>query len=165
MRPALLSVVALMFLLLPFLLLTTSVQKLVGLDLHVPPAASEIPPDPPGTVEDLRVRVQGKSIVVSAKVRKTDVGASAGDVEERIVEVPATAEGLDLAGLQGALRVFKRLDPERAKVLLEPDDAVPGKDVVFLMDAVRADADGELFGEVALGSIAPETAATLETPE
>ena len=152
-RPALLSVVALMFLLLPFLLLTTSVQKLVGLDLHVPPASSEIPPDPAGTVEDLRVQVTGKKLVVSAKVRKTDVGASEGDVHERLVELPPVDDGLDLAGLQDALRSFKRLDPERAKVLLEPDDAVPGKDVVFLMDAVRADGTGELFPEVALGGV------------
>lgn len=145
-----------MFLLMPFLLLTTSVQKLAGIDLHVPPAAATLPPDPVGDVEDVVVDVVGQDLVVSASVRRTDVGASEGDVQQRVVELPRTTDGLDLAGLQDALRQLKRIDPDRKKVLLAPDDAVPGKDVVHLMDALRGDADGELFPEVALGGQAAE---------
>ena len=155
-RPALLSIVGLMFLLMPFLLLTTSVQKLVGIELHVPPAAATLPPDPAGVVEDLVVNVVGEDLEVSASVRRTDVGADAGDVQVRVVELPRTDEGLDLAGLQTALRQLKAIDPERRKVLLAPDDAVPGAHVVHLMDALRSDASGELFPEVALGGQLPE---------
>lgn len=140
-----------MFLLMPFLLLTTSVQKLVGLDLHVPPAAATLPPDPAGIVEDLVVDVLGEDLRVSASVRRTDVGADAGDVQQRVVELPGTEDGLDLAGLQLALRQLKSVDPDRDAVLLAPDDGVPGGDVVHLMDALRSDAHGELFPEVALG--------------
>ncbi len=141
-----------MFLLLPFLLLTTSVQKLVGLDLRIP-SSGDLPPELPGAVEDLTVRAEGKTLTVQASVRKSDVGANIGETEARVVEVDPAGEALDLAGLQAALRTFKRLDPERTRVLLIPGDAVPGRDVVLLMDAVRADRDGELFPEVALGGI------------
>ncbi len=141
-----------MFLLLPFLLLTTSVQKLVGLDLRIP-SSGDLPPELPGAVEDLTVRATGKELTVQASVRKSDVGANIGETEARVVEVAADGEALDLAGLQAALRTFKRLDPERTRLLLVPADEVPGRDVVLLMDAVRADGQGELFPEVALGGI------------
>ena len=150
-----------MFLLLPFLLLTTSVQKLVGLDLRIP-SSGDLPPELPGAVEDLTVRVTAKDALVQAQVRKSDVGANIGETETREVEVPATGEALDLAGLQAALRSFKRLDPERTRVLLVPDDSVPGRDVVLLMDALRGDADGELFPEVALGGIQDSPEAPVE---
>jgi len=140
-----------MLLLMPFLLLTTSVQKLVGLDLHVPPAAATLPPDPAGIVEDVVVEVVGSEIEVTASVRRTDVGADAGDVQQRVVELPPVEDDLDLGGLQATLRSLKTIDPDRKKVLLSPDDSVPGRDVVHLMDALRGDADGELYPEVALG--------------
>lgn len=132
-----------MFLLLPMLLLTTSVQKLAGIALHLP-GLSELPPELPGTVENLEVHL-GEAWRIQASVRRSDVVTSAGDVEVREVEVD------DLAGLQTELRAFKRLDPDRERVLLIPGDAVPAARVVATMDALRADGEGVLFPQVALG--------------
>jgi biopolymer transport protein ExbD len=150
----LLSVVGLMFLLLPFLLLTTGVQKLVGLDLHIP-SSGQLPPIPSSVVESLTVRTQGRDLVIEAEVRRSDVVSSAGEVEARSTELPAVDDQLDLAGLQDALRTFKQLDPLREQVLLVPDDELPAASVVDLMDAVRADPDGDLFPNVALGGDQP----------
>ncbi len=132
-----------MVLLLPMLLLTTSVQKLVGLDLALP-GDGELPPELPGLVEGLEVHLDD-GIVVRALIRRSDVVTSEGEVEERQVEVE------DLASLQEALRSFKTLDPSHQRILVVPSDSVPTWKVVQTMDAVRGDSDGELFTEVALG--------------
>jgi len=132
-----------MFLLLPMLLLTTSVQKLVGINLHLP-GTSELPPELPGTVEELTVQL-GEAWTVQANVRRTDVVTSAGDVEQRSVEV------LDLAALQVELRGLKALDPDRERILLVPSDDVPSDRVIATMDALRSDAEGPLFPQIALG--------------
>ncbi len=142
----LLSVVALMFLLLPMLLLTTSVSKLVGLDLALAQGAGELPPPPPGAVEAVTVVVD-EHLEVTASVRRTDVVTSAGDVEVRSWEL---ARG-DARGLQGVLRDLKELDPLARRVVLAPDDAVSAAELVRLMDVVRSDSHGALFDEVVLG--------------
>lgn len=147
-RPALLSVVALMFLLLPLLLLTTSVARLVGLDLAIA-GESDLPPSPAGQVESLELLASPKQLSLRAGVRRTDVVTSAGDVEQREVVL----EPDDLAGLQEALRQFKGLDPERERALLRPTDDLPTRSVVHLMDAMRGDAQGPLYPQVALGGV------------
>ncbi|MDP6935092.1 MAG: hypothetical protein QGG40_19375 [Myxococcota bacterium] len=139
-----------MLLLLPFLLLTTSVQKLTGLALAMPGPSEEIPPEPPGTVERLRVVRTGSGFRVQADVRNTDVRASVGDVEQRDFEVS------DLTALQNILGTFKALDPRREQVTLVPAAESTTQEVVFWMDAVRNGPDGELFPKVVL-----ETSTTL----
>ncbi|MCB9759636.1 MAG: biopolymer transporter ExbD [Alphaproteobacteria bacterium] len=141
-----------MFLLLPFLLLTTSVARLIGLDLALPPAGTELPPEPPGVVESLEVEVAQRTLIVRAAVRRTDVVTSAGEVEAREQRLPPVADGLDLGGLQGTLRQLKDIDPKRARLVLAPDDALPTRQLVLLMDAVRRDRQGELYPDVALGA-------------
>lgn len=151
-RPALLSVVALMLLLMPFLLLTTSVQKLAGIDLLLAGNNSELPPEPPGIVERLTVVVHpDTALEITAQVRRSDVGAKIGETEARAERIEAGAEGLDLAALQSALRRYKGLDPEREQATLLPADSLSNGQVVNLMDAMRRDAEGELFPKVALG--------------
>ena len=136
-----------MFLLLPMLLLTTSVSRLVGLDLALAQGPGELPPPPPGTVEAVTVAV-GDALVVTAEVRRTDVVTSAGDVEARRWELSRD----DLRGLQAVLRELKARDGLANRVVLTPDDAVAAAEVVRLMDVVRSDGEGDLFGEVVLGA-------------
>ena len=145
-RPALMSIVALMILLLPVLLMATSAQKLAGLPLSVPGPADLLPPPPPGPVESLRVQRQadGSGFVVTAEVRRTDVGSSAGDTEQTTLSVA------DLPALQGQLRALKEIDPERRRIRLQPSAGTPTEEVVRMMDAVRADARGELFPNIVL---------------
>ena len=99
-----------MFLLLPFLLLTTSTQRLVGLTLSLPELGGLLPPEPPGRVERVEIEARPEGLRVHAQVRRAD--------------------------------------------------ALPGQTVVALMDAARADAQGELFPELSLATLPdapPET--------
>ena len=144
MRPALLSVVALMVLLVPFLLLTTSTVKLTGLALGMPGPSEELPPEPPGAVERLTITRVAEGYRVSADVRTTDVLASVGDVEQK------ERLAADLPALQDALYAFKALDPKRERVTLVPSADTPADEVVRWMDAVRAGPKGDLYPRVIL---------------
>ena len=140
------SVVALMVLLLPMVLLTTSSQKLTGLGLGVPGPTEELPPEPPGPVEGLRVVRVADGFVISAEVRNTDVLAQVGDTERK--EMRAN----DLSELQTALGTLKKLDPKRERITLAPNPEMETREVVAWMDAVRAGPDGELYPRVILES-------------
>jgi hypothetical protein len=149
MRPALLSVVALMLLLLPMLLMTTSAERRAGLALGVPGPDDALEPDLPGPVENLRVERDPVGYLVVAHVRNTDVVGATGDTERK--ELRAA----NLGELQAALRAFKDLDPNRMKVTLVPASDTPTEEVVRWMDAVREGPDGVLFPSVILSSGAP----------
>ena len=148
-RPALLSVVSLMMLLLPMLLMATSAQKLTGLSLLVPGATDELPPELPGPVERLEVRRVVSGYAVTAEVRNTDVGSSAGDTEQKTFIAP------DLSALQSRLRAFKSMDPERDRIRLIPAASTPTEEVVRWMDAVRRGPEGELYPRVVMESAPP----------
>lgn len=141
-RPALLSVVSLMMLLLPMLLMASSAQKLTGLALSVPGAGEDLPPELPGVVERLTVYRVDEGYRVSAEVRNTDVGSAAGDTEQKQFTES------DLRAMQQRLRAMKGLDPTRERVRLVPAADTPTDEVVRWMDAVRADDEGPLFPQV-----------------
>ncbi len=151
LRPALLSVVALLFLLLPFLLLTTSIQKLTGLDLGLAASAGELQPLPPGRVEAVEIHLDSKRLLLRAAVRTLDVTASRGDVTWSEQRLPHLPTGPDLAGLQRALRSLRQLDPERQRALVVPADDVPTARLVALLDAARESAGEPLFPDLVLG--------------
>ena len=144
MRPSLLSVIALMVLLVPFLLLTSSAQKLTGMHLGLPGSSETLPPDPIGPVESLRVRRVESGYQVEMSLRNTDVRASVGDVERR--EIPAA----DLAELQRVLNTVKQLDPQRERITLTPAGETTAAEVVALMDAVRSGPQGPLFPRIVM---------------
>lgn len=146
LRPALLSIVALMVLLLPLLLMTSSLQRRAGLSLGVPGPDEELPPELPGAVEDLRVERQATGYLVRAAVRNTDVVSAAGDTEAK--ELLAS----DLADLQAVLGTFKSMDPARERITLVPAADTPTEEVVRWMDAVRAGPTGTLFPKVILAA-------------
>ncbi len=143
--------ISLLLLLLPLLLVTTSAQKRVGLDLKVSSGAGIQVPSL-GAVESLAVHMTPGGLEVRAAVRRTDVTASSGETEERRVPLPNTVDGPDLASLQSTLREFKRLDPTRERVALLPTDEVAAGTLVAVLDAVRGDRAGPLFPTPLLGS-------------
>lgn len=145
-RPALFSVVALMVLLVPLVLVTSTGQKMTGLSLGLPGPSEELPPPPPGPVEALRVTRVPEGYRVQAAVRRTDVLASAGDVEQQ--ELLAA----DLGALQAHLVRLKALDPQRQRIHLAPAADTPASEVVRWMDAVRQGPQGPLFPEVVVES-------------
>lgn len=151
LRPGLLSVVGLLFLLLPFLLLTTSLQKLSGIDLRLAGSTSELAPLPPGQVEAIEVYVDGHALRLRSAIRTRDVTASQGDTTWSEQGLPPRDGAMDLGGLQEALGRLLALDPEHQRVLVVPGDQVPTSRVVALVDAVRARDGQPLYPEVVLG--------------
>ena len=152
MRPAFLSIITLMFLLLPFLLLTTSVHKLTGIGLGLVRSGGDLPPLPPGNLEDLVVVLDGCELLLRSAVRTVDVTASQGDITWNERHLSCAEEMPDLSGMQAALHRMKALDPKRQRITLLPAPDTPAGRVVALMDAVRQDAQGPLFPQVVLGN-------------
>ena len=149
-RPGLLSIISLLLLLLPFLLLTTSPQKLAALSFRLPAAGEGLPPLPPGPVEELSLSVQADALLLTQALRRTDVQASVGDTERRQLRLAHRSDGFDIPGLQAALRELKSIDPARERITLQPAPKSTAAQVVSLMDAMRADNVGPLFREVVL---------------
>jgi hypothetical protein len=153
-RPALFSVISLIVLLVPLLLYTSSLERRTGLALAVS-GTDDLPPEPVGPVEALRVERVAQGYALRAEVRNTDVRASAGDTERKEALLP------DLAALQSTLLVYKRLDPARTRITLHPAADTTTEEVVRWMDAVRSGPEGELFPRVVLEAApgpAPEAA-------
>lgn len=131
-RPTLLGIVTLMFLLLFFLLSTSSGQKLGVLDLRLA-APGEAPPLPhTGLVQAVRVRVVPAGYVVEFEVSSTDIAAVATTRELR------TVEAADLPALVTALGDVHRIDPaqERATLVPAPDTRAEG--LFHTLDVMRA---------------------------
>ncbi|MFT5685062.1 MAG: hypothetical protein ACI8RZ_006008 [Myxococcota bacterium] len=156
-RPAMMSVAALMVLLLPALLMATSAQKLTGLALSVPGPSEQLPPEPTGAVEKLSVSRLPSGYLITAHVRSTDVLASVGDTERKELLVA------NLTDLQIQLAVFKGLDGKRQRITLVPGADTPTEEVVRWMDAVRRGPDGELYPRIILETaiVAPPAEAPL----
>lgn len=150
LRPAMLSVwIALLLLLLPMLLVTSSPQKLAGIGLSVA-GAGELPPHA-GAVAAVAVTLDPTgSLRVVAQVRRTDVGAGVGDTSERRVDIPAKAGKVDLPLLQGALEEIQRLDPTLTRITVQPSDTASVREIVALLDAVRARGGRALYPDVVL---------------
>jgi hypothetical protein len=146
-----LAMISLLLLLLPFLLLTTSPQKLTALGFRLPAAGEGLPALPPGPVEDLVVRVEADALLLQQALRRTDLLASVGQVEHQELRLAHTGGQFDIPGLQAALRQVKALDPGRERLTLRPAQESTTAEVVRLMDAVRKDKAGPLFQEIVLG--------------
>ena len=97
------------------------------------------------------VHVDAREIVVEAELKRTDVRASIGEVERYSEIITRSGGDLDLGALQRVMRRLKRQDAGRERVTLVPSDESTTGELVSLMDALRRDASGPLFSEVALG--------------
>ena len=135
-----------MVLLLPMLLMTSSMQRRAGLVLGVPGPDEELPPEVPGAVESLRVSRDASGFLVYAAVRNTDVVSATGDTEAREFHADT------LTSLQEVLATLKRLDPARERITLVPAADTTTDEVVRWMDAVRAGPTGKLFPKVILST-------------
>jgi hypothetical protein len=142
-RPALLSMSALMMILLPTLLLITTPQKLIGISLSMAGASTEIPQTPSGLVESLHIEVTSDGFLIEAKVRKTDVLSSSGDVERKTWLLNSWSECVD------RLEQIKSLDPTRKRIQLSPLPTSSTKEVIHWMDTLQQDT---LYPEVIIES-------------
>ena len=151
-RPTLLGIVTLLFLLLFFLLSTSTGEKLASIELQA--ATGELAPLPhTGLVKSIALRVSGGAARLDFEVRTTDIAASSTAVEARALVVPALPDGrVDLAGLAAALQQIKDIDPARERLRLEPDDAVSVAELLRVLDVVHGPG-GALFPKAELGDL------------
>ena len=149
-RPTLLGVVTLMFLLLFFLLSTSSGQRLGVLDLRLA-SPGEAPPLPhSGLVKSVRVHLSKQAAHVEFEVASTDVSSSATTRELRALDVSGDEKGPEAGALLAALDSIHQIDPsqERAEVLPDPD--VPGSVLLPVLDVLRGNPTAPLFPKLSV---------------
>lgn len=150
-RPTLLGVVTLMFLLLFFLLATSSGQRLGVVDLRLA-RAGEAPPLPhAGLVKDVRVDLRPDGARVEFEVATTDIAASADTRELRAIDVASgVGGGPDLAALLAAMQKIHAIDRAQDRVTVRPATEVSTGALLAALDVVRGPADAPLFPRVSL---------------
>ncbi len=160
-RPTLLGVVTLLFLLLFFLLGTTSGEKLAVIGLRVGASTGLAPLPHAGLLKSLRVEVPGDgSVTLRATVQTTDISASATTTEDRVVVVSPRAGALDGPALDKALADLHAVDATQQRATVLPGDGVPTQALMTVLDAVRGPQNSR-FPEVVLQDLAdaPPTSA------
>lgn len=149
-RPTLLGVVTLMFMLLFFLLDTSSGERLgvVRLGLAAPEALAPLPHS--GLVQRVWVQVRGRDIVVEFTVQTTDISASSTSVEQHREVFPARDGKLDIAALNNLLLEIHTMDPAQLRAEVDPDDALPVSLLLRVLDTVRGPDNAPLFPQLLL---------------
>lgn len=150
-RPTLLGVVTLMFLLLFFLLNTSSGARLAATSLRLEAPDALVPLPHTGLLKSVHVRVQRAQITVEFELQSTDIAASATATEQHRRAFPARDGAPDLAGLLDLLDGLHRRDPSQQRARLSPDDDVPVEALLQVMDAVRGPDDAPMFPKIILG--------------
>lgn len=153
-RPSLLGVVTLLFLLLFFLLSTSSGQRLGAVALRFGGAADLAPLPHSGLLQRVKVQVGPEGAEVLAELATTDIAAASTSREQRRSLVPRGADGrLDLARLDGLLDELHRLDRSQERAEVVPADGVSTQELFEVLDLVRGDKGAPRFPNVALGGV------------
>lgn len=144
-----------MFLLLFFLLSTSSGQRLGVIDLRLA-APGEAPPLPhAGVVKAIRISVATDGARVEFEVASTDIAAAATTRELRAVDVPA-AKGNngtitpDYGALAQALTTIKGIDRSQLRAEVLPAPNLPTEILLPVLDLARGPADSPLFPRLSL---------------
>jgi len=154
-RPTLLGVVTLLFLLLFFLLGTSSGQKLAVIGLRSASAEGLAPLPHSGLRRALRVEVTaGGDVVVRSEVQTTDISASATSTASRAQPIPARGGAVDRAGLGTVLAALHAADPAQRRATVTPTDDVRTDALISVLDTVRGPANA-WFPEVSLQDAEP----------
>lgn len=154
-RPTLLGVVTLLFLLLFFLLSTSTGQRLAAVHLRLGAPEDLAPLPHHGLVKEVRVALRSGAATVEIDVQTTDISASSVAVERRAIAVPALAGGeVDLVGLAEAVERVHGVDPTQDGVRLDPDDATTVESLLRVMDVLRGPAHSPRLTRVVLDGAA-----------
>jgi hypothetical protein len=151
-RPTLLGVVTLLFLLLFFLLSTSSGQRMGAFGITLPSSEAWAPLPHTGLIQALSIHIKNQDILVVFEYSSTDIAASATTTEHYERSLPALSGKLDRAALLSLLTDLHQKDPSRTRATVIPDDAVSTEDLFIVLDLVRGSELAPLFPEVALGS-------------
>lgn len=149
-RPTLLGIVTLLFLLLFFLLSTSTGQRLGVVDVQASSVALATLPHT-GLVQDLRLRLDGAIVHVEVELQTTDIAASASTTERRRISIPPAQDRVDLLALGRALEELHALDPARQEALLLPAPDTTVETLLSVMDTARGTGGAPLFPKLVLG--------------
>jgi biopolymer transport protein ExbD len=150
-RPTLLGIVTLLFLLLFFLLSTSTGQRLGVVDLEASKVALATLPHS-GLVRSVRVLVDGAALTVVADVQTTDIAAAAESTERRTIGIPAVEGRADLRSLGQALGELHELDPSQEELTIVPSAATEVQTLLGVMDTARGTGSGAaLFPRLSIG--------------
>ena len=151
-RPTLLGIVTLLFLLLFFLLTTSTGERLAAVDLHFRDPSDVVSLPHTGLVKRLDISISNGEARLQIEVQTTDIAAAATSVEVRQVVVPAQANGrLDLVALNKALGAVKQIDPAQEQATLTPSDDLTVAELLRLLDVVRGPPGAALYPKLTLG--------------
>lgn len=157
LRPALLSLVCLLFILLPTLLITTSLQRLSALAVALSGRDNASASVEPGIIEDIEVQVEGETILLRTALRTLDIRAMTGERTWNELLLPPLDGRPDWLALRQSLQEFHRMDPSRRSIRLVPDAMTSTSTLTSLMDVVRASPEGPLFDQIELAPPQPLT--------
>ena len=150
-RPTLLGIVTLLFLLLFFLLSTSTGQRLGVHNLRLGSPADLAPLPHTGLVQSVKITLTGGTAQIVFQVQTTDISASATSTETRTVTVPPASGGaLDLVALDAALAGIHQIDPSQENASLDPDDAVLVDELFKAMDVIKGPAGSPYFPKLTL---------------
>ncbi len=149
-RPTLLGVVTLLFLLLFFLMSTSSGQRLGVVDLRLA-AAGEAPPLPhSGLVKSVRIAIEPTYVAVEFDVATTDISAAATTTELRRIDIPGKDGELDVAALVAAIEQVHAIDVAQLEAEVHPGPEVATATLLAALDVVRGTAADPRFPKVSL---------------
>lgn len=152
-RPTLLGVVTLLFLLLFFLLSTSSGQRLGVVDLRLA-AAGEAPPLPhAGLVKSVQVSITTDGARIEFEVASTDIAAAATARELRAIDIARArdgASGPDIAALSAALERVHAIDGSQERAEVRPAPNLSTDVLLSVLDAVRGAPAAPLFPKLSL---------------
>ena len=150
-RPTLLGVVTLAFLLLFFLLTTSAGARLSTLALVAPESATGANLPHPGPVSDLRVALLPDGAAeLRFRVQTTDIAAASTSREDRALRVEPRGGRLDSDALSAAVARVHALDPAQTKAALVPDATTDTATLIAAMDALRGTSDAPRFAALSL---------------
>lgn len=150
-RPTLLGVVTLLFLLLFFLFATSGGVRLGQVPLRLASDTPWSPPDGTGALAGVLVQIRGADAEVRFAVATTDVAAASETYEQRVLDVPGQGGALDLAALGAAIERAHAVDPSATRARVVPDPATSAAELFGVLDAVRGSPGAPRFPRVTLG--------------
>ena len=137
------AMAALMMLLLPTLLLSTSTQKLSALPLSIAGSAEELPENTGTGIHKIILSAQDSGFSLQAWVQTTDIRSQT--LEEKQWRIQNTKE------LHAALSQLKKIGPQHSRIILKPQKNTRTEDVVRWMDVIRQTPKGQvLFPEIVI---------------
>ncbi len=157
-RPTLLGIVTLAFLLLFFLLATGTGWRWgtvpIGVSGQGSAAAHAVEgalPAHRGPVRDARVLVLPDGTVeVRFLARTTDIAAASTTDEARVWTLPSAGGRPDGAALRAAIERLHALDPAQEHIALIPRETAESEEVMALLDVLRGPDDAPTFRAVAV---------------